>query len=296
MKMLFICITCALMLGCLATPKRAIYSYRNTEYIESEYAPYKLQGDASIAGQAFMKTKGGDVKYGAGETVYLMPKTSYSTEINIRTFQQKIPLLPELDKRHAQTVKNTIADGEGRFQFINLPAGSYFVACDVFWMVPSVYSSSLERTGGVAIAEVNIISGEHLDIVATQPGRVFGQLPEGNLPKLEETNLSEADEPVAEDETSCSGKITSLDNLCFRDGLWYEQDSISPYKGKALEYWPNGKPKSEIEYRNGVWHGKFIDWYESGQKKKEGKCRAGVIIRQICWHEQNYLIDCSLLE
>ena len=42
----------------------------------AEYAPFLEEGTGVVSGQAFMKTRGGDVKLGAGNTVTLDPITA----------------------------------------------------------------------------------------------------------------------------------------------------------------------------------------------------------------------------
>lgn len=146
--------------------------YRAEGYNAEENAPYARAGTSTITGQAFLKTRGGDVKYAAGETVYLMPGTAYAREIYTKSFQRGIQLLPAVDERHSATVRITTSDGEGRFKFSSLPAGTYYLAVDVFWEIPR--SGKMQRTGGVAIAEVRIGEGETMDVIATSPGRKFG--------------------------------------------------------------------------------------------------------------------------
>jgi hypothetical protein len=51
------------------------------QFREDDFASFENPGNASLRGQAFMKTRGGDVKLGAGSTVILIPTTPYTTEI-----------------------------------------------------------------------------------------------------------------------------------------------------------------------------------------------------------------------
>lgn len=101
--------------GCAGTtPPRE----RQARFIESEYAPYASQGNGTLVGQAFLKTRGGDVKYAAGNEIILNPVTSYSTEwfdVAIRQGQD----IAEGDARVQPFTRSTFADGEGRFEFNN---------------------------------------------------------------------------------------------------------------------------------------------------------------------------------
>ena len=67
--------TLSFILGCV-TPVYQI----TTPYSDEEHRPYTQKGNSVIVGQAFLKTRGGDVKYGAGDNVYLLPRTAYTTE------------------------------------------------------------------------------------------------------------------------------------------------------------------------------------------------------------------------
>jgi len=118
------------------------------EFPVSEYAnlPKPGTGSATVTGQVFMRTVGGDLKYGSGSVVTLNPVTSYSTQAyeiignfspdNSRVVSCPCPKLSEPDKRYDEFVQQIQADAEGRFEFINVPAGEYFVNSSVVWMVP----------------------------------------------------------------------------------------------------------------------------------------------------------------
>src|ERR1035438_3895243 len=47
---------------------------------EDAFKPYAGSGTASVVGSAFMKTQGGEVKVGAGDTVNIFPQTHYTQE------------------------------------------------------------------------------------------------------------------------------------------------------------------------------------------------------------------------
>jgi hypothetical protein len=118
-----------------------------------------------ITGQAFLKTVGGDVKYGAGNTVALHPVTSLTTEWYDKAIVQGIPLVtgnPHTDDYR----KLTTGDGEGRFEFDNLPAGDYYVTCAINWGVPS--ELGIVPTGGIAYARVTVRNGETVKAVVTR--------------------------------------------------------------------------------------------------------------------------------
>lgn len=137
-----------------------------TAFSEEEFAPYAKKGTATIVGQAFLKTRGGTVKYGAGNIVELYPVTSYSSEIITAMQAEKYGKFDNIDKRVLKYVKKTIADGEGRFEFDNIPAGDYYVCCTVRWEVPSEYGSY--TTGANIAKEITVKKGEKVKIIITR--------------------------------------------------------------------------------------------------------------------------------
>lgn len=154
MRLAFAVLLVALLSGCIY-PRLATFD-------ESEYAPYAKPGTGSISGQAFLKTRGGDVKYGAGNEVVLNPVTTYSTE----WFQQAVLQNRRLKPADARTDNYhwvTIADGQGNFRFDNLPAGEYFVACGIAWQVGA------SATGDWVHARVTLREGEHVERVILKP-------------------------------------------------------------------------------------------------------------------------------
>ncbi|MBV9997679.1 MAG: hypothetical protein JO015_01065 [Verrucomicrobia bacterium] len=136
--------------GCAVAPAP---QPRTAVYNPSEYAPYGRKGNGRILGQAFLKTVGGDVKYGAGCDVVLHPVTSLTTEWFEKHIVQRIPLQAG-DPRGDQYAVRTIANGEGRFGFEHLPAGQYYLTCVIKWGVPS--DIGVLPAGGVAYAKVTV--------------------------------------------------------------------------------------------------------------------------------------------
>ena len=150
-----------LFAGCAVAPVA-----RKAYFDEAEYKPYAETGTGIIVGQAFLKTRGGDVKYGAGCTVILNPVTGYSTEWFEKTIQRGIRL-EEPDYRVKKYVRQTIGDGEGRFEFENLPAGNYYLACPIFWEIPSG-GYGTRTTGGFVYGMVTVEENKTSKIILTR--------------------------------------------------------------------------------------------------------------------------------
>ena len=109
--------------------------YFSTPFDANEVSWSKDSGTAVIEGQAFLKTRGGDVKYGAGNTVLLMPQSAYFTAwyTTNKGFQE---IKVGFDASAKEYVRQTTSGGDGKFKFSDLPAGKYYIVTTVTWEVP----------------------------------------------------------------------------------------------------------------------------------------------------------------
>jgi hypothetical protein len=122
-------------------------------------------GTEKIVGQAFLKNVGGDVKYGAGNMVWLHPVTRLTTEWFTKHIVHGIPLLagnPRTDDYRRQA----IADAEGRFEFNGLPPGDYYLTCSITWGVPT--DIGVIPTGEIAYVKVTVRNGETAKAIVTR--------------------------------------------------------------------------------------------------------------------------------
>jgi hypothetical protein len=123
--------------------------------LQAEYAAYAEPGTGSITGQAFLRTLGGEVRYGAGGTVTAEPATDW-----VIGLVERIGRLPphEALKPYRRTTR---ADAEGRFSFTDLPEGRWLLATEITWYVPSTTAYGRPtKTGGLATAVVDLAEGE----------------------------------------------------------------------------------------------------------------------------------------
>ncbi len=170
MRVLVFALITAIALGCgaLKGPQQREPYQRQAVFVEEEYRLYAESGTGSISGQAFFKTAGGDVKYGAGDEIYLNPVTTYSTE----WFKNHVVaerLISPSDPRALQYMRHTTADGEGRFKFEKLPAGGYYLMCRIVWQYAGGYRGSLLSTGGLAYGQTKIGNGEQVtNVIVTR--------------------------------------------------------------------------------------------------------------------------------
>jgi hypothetical protein len=130
----------------------------------TKFEPYNKKGTGKVTGQAFLKTKGGDVKYGAGEEIKLVPSNSYTQEIWEAVRKGKT--LENRDYRLGDYIRKTIADGSGHFIFESIPAGTYLIQCEVYWEIPSYYSTI--TTGETIIKSITVQEGKTTDVMVTE--------------------------------------------------------------------------------------------------------------------------------
>jgi hypothetical protein len=131
--------------------------------------PYAGSGSSAIVGQAFMKTQGGDVKFGAGNQVTLTPVTPFTAEWYRRAViggENLAGVSADVAARFQKYERRTVADGSGNFEFRNIPAGEYYVTCPIFWQIPGAYTTS--TTGGMAHTQVTVGQGETKKVVVTR--------------------------------------------------------------------------------------------------------------------------------
>lgn len=151
--------------------KESIPLQRQATFDPSEHIPYKAQGTASLSGEAFLRTRGGDVRYAAGREVLLVPATSYGKEyIEKDLLAAHREKTPPLDWQMHETIRSTQADSTGRFSFAGLPSGDYIVFTTIFWEVPqySRYGSYSSSSGGPVWQPVTVRDGEQKVLILTR--------------------------------------------------------------------------------------------------------------------------------
>lgn len=130
-----------------------------------EYAQLQKTGTGKVAGQVFMKTVGGDVRYGAGSDVYLFPVTSYSDFWYQTNYVSHQPIVPP-DPRQLQYTKIVQADGSGNFEFTDVPPGRYYVSSMVTWQAPTQWG--LATQGGAVVKSTTISNGSIARVMLTR--------------------------------------------------------------------------------------------------------------------------------
>lgn len=154
----------AMLAGCMPLPTTTpedtgdVSAQIDVAEVQAALAP----GHAIIKGQAFAKTVGGDVKYGAGNTVYLAPDDFYMGMCFMGWFHARQPACFTKLEPHLRT---TVADGQGNFEFDGVKPGKYVVETLITWGVPSMYG--IETSGGVLTGKVTVVSDT--DVLTVYP-------------------------------------------------------------------------------------------------------------------------------
>lgn len=149
------------------TPPPRLLSPPDSLVDSTEYAAFARGGSGKIEGQAFLRTRGGDVKLSAGSPVVLDPVTKYSAEWfsmhsgNLQLFNQTALEAPARLFRNARRM--SIADAEGRFEFTSLAPGAYFVHTRVTWEVATAGTQ-----GGVVGTLVTVRDAETVRVIVTR--------------------------------------------------------------------------------------------------------------------------------
>jgi hypothetical protein len=85
---------------------------------------------ASITGEVSVRSRMGEMVKGADSTIYLVPATAYSTEW-FDHYVVKRDKVDGKDPRSFASARAALVDGEGHFEFQNIPAGAYYLISNV---------------------------------------------------------------------------------------------------------------------------------------------------------------------
>jgi hypothetical protein len=149
---------------------------------ESELSRGVASGTSTVQGQAFLKTVGGDVKYAAGDLIYLCPKGVGMYLIEAASMRREYGEV-DYDKRADQACRSMKGDGQGHFRFTGVAAGEYTLATWVVWGIPTGSTTiggvtkgiaaswtflSYGATGGLTTGNVTVREGETADVIVNE--------------------------------------------------------------------------------------------------------------------------------
>lgn len=158
-----LCLAVALT-GCVRQVKMT------SQFNPAEASFINNKGKARIEGQLFLRRNDGVVVYGAGTEVTLIPQSTYADERIITLYQGnkmlRAPILTRIedtDPAYLQYQRHVKANGEGRFVFDEVPAGSYYITGAVTWCAPSQYGCITQ--GGGLLERVTVRGSEKQEII-----------------------------------------------------------------------------------------------------------------------------------
>lgn len=134
-----------------------------TPFDPAEVAFSQKPGTATVSGQAFMRRNDGLVVYGAGSPVFLVPESRMLREA-VTKFEASNGMVKfeAADARMKAYIRQTQANGEGRFSFSNIPDGNYLVFTTVTWKAGDW------SQGGEIYRYVTVAAGKNVDVILTR--------------------------------------------------------------------------------------------------------------------------------
>lgn len=160
MRAVFFVLIMVLLAGCV----QPFQPVKRIPFPEAEYKALETTGTGIVRGQAFLKTRGGDVKVAAGNEVLLSPVTSYSLDWYNNSYLAN-KAMESIDPRFNQYVRTVTADSNGKFIFRRVPSGEYFVTTEVTWEAPVGYQGALVMQGGVVTKRIMVMDGEEVEVI-----------------------------------------------------------------------------------------------------------------------------------
>lgn len=159
MLRLAIIITALFATACMGSRTMAV----RTPYDAQVHAPFNAQGSATVTGQAFHRTVGGDVRYAAGRKVELLPATDYGREVIGVLRAGKV--VENFDPEWRKGVRVTTANGEGEFTFRDVPPGEWFILTSNMWNA----GGSVLYQGGYLGKLVTVPESGEIEAIVTGP-------------------------------------------------------------------------------------------------------------------------------
>ena len=117
--------------GFTPTPKQSSANVNSAivqriPFSEAEYSSLSRTGNGRVVGSIYLTTPSGHKIYGKQTRLYLNPVTSYSTQWYEKSYLGGAKM-SKVDPRLFNYLKFTTSDNNGKFEFLNVPSGSYYL-------------------------------------------------------------------------------------------------------------------------------------------------------------------------
>jgi hypothetical protein len=122
----------ALVVACVVGSSTATAA--DVQFDAADFAPFAGDGPATLDGEAFAKTKGGELRTCMGETVFLIPANAFSISV-INRFAFGTPVAKSWAGPAAPYWRESTCDSQGKFTFAGLPPGNWIAYGEVRWRV-----------------------------------------------------------------------------------------------------------------------------------------------------------------
>jgi len=180
-----------MMVGVVLSGCAPVPLIQRIPFPSDEYAALATTGTGVVKGQAFMKTRGGEVRTAAGNEIHLDPVTTYSMQREKVGSSRLTPIDPRY-REYFNSVDwgpiNWFTDAEGKFELENIPPGEYYIMTSVTWEAPvkkqklvwdpyggvlgkgayvDVGKVVLEKQGGQIVKRIEVKNGETTIIMLT---------------------------------------------------------------------------------------------------------------------------------
>jgi hypothetical protein len=155
-KLAGLLLAAALASACGVQPREHAPTWTPLPFDEAEYAALPKTGTDVVRGQVLASTGEGQVRKGAREEVLLIPATTYRDQWYIEKLMQGKAATAEQDARYSKYDRRSVTDADGRFEFIDVPPGPYYVLGRVVW---SVAAPGGAMQGGLLIRKVQVENG-----------------------------------------------------------------------------------------------------------------------------------------
>ena len=121
--------------GCASGPAYQIL----TPFLDDDFRTWTQSGPYTVSGQAFFKQPGGQVITCAGESVALMPLTSYTMELS-KLLETGHGFPANYERRAHKYDHKAMCDGAGKFRFEDMPALNWLLITRVTWQENGTFS------------------------------------------------------------------------------------------------------------------------------------------------------------